>query len=729
MRNVRQTYNESWYRIAELRPTLRPTVQIVRQHSRGKIWYVLRESTSNATIRLRDEAYAFLAMLDGRHSVGDVWNQSVATQGDQSLTQGEVVQLLGQLYTANYLRCEMPADSELLFQRFTHKRTQKVKSTLSNFLFIRVPLIDPDSFFSKLANVVGWLFSWKGLFFWALVLLYSGQSILNHWDQLSSEFNTLLDPANLFFLYISTACIKLIHECGHGVACKWLGRSETAHEVRTLGVMFLVLMPMPYVDVSSCWMFRSKWKRIVVSLGGMYVELLVAAFAGMLWAHSGAGTLLHSLAYNMMVTASIGTLLFNANPLMRFDGYYAIIDWLEIPNLYTASTRYLTFLGKRIAWGVRSLAVPASSIREAILFTVYGILSLGWRVWISVGIILFVAGNYFFLGAIMAIVSLVMWVILPLFNLVKYLFSSHELTFHRLRACITSVSLVFILLIFVGGYKVDDNCRVEGTVEPVVNAVIYAGVDGYLEYCLDNIATLDSKETTIAKIDNPSIESEIRFCQEELNALEIQIRLATQEQRLIDIRLFEARKQAFLHRLAKAEKERDALQIKTSLQGVWEAERLHDYLGAWVSRGQILGKVIGPDTIRLRVVVDQDEASRLFDSQGFSASYRIAGRPDIGEKPMPSTIERIIPIGSQWLPSPALGFFGGGHQPVDHKENKGQKSLSNVFEVWLKPEPPFGHVLLAGQRVIVRFAFPEQPLAMQWWRKGYQLFAKRNIQG
>jgi putative peptide zinc metalloprotease protein len=169
--------------------------------------------------------------------------------------------------------------------------------------------------------------------------------------------------------------------------------------------------------------------------------------------------------------------------------------------------------------------------------------------------------------------------------------------------------------------------------------------------------------------------------------------------------------------------------VKTSLKGVWEAQKLNNYLGTWVSRGQILGQIIGPETIRLRVVVDQDEAARLFHKQDFSISFRVAGRPDIGSEPMPSVVERIIPIGSNWLPSAALGYSGGGHQAVDQRANDGQKTLSNVFEVWLKPELPYGQLLLAGQRVVVRFAFPEQPLSVQWLRKVRQLVSKRYMQG
>ena len=120
----RPTFSESWYRVAELSPRLRSTIQVHRQHYRGQTWYVLQDPTSNQFSRLNEAGYYFLGLLEGRRSVGEVWHACNEMLGDAAPTQGEAIQLLGQLYTANLLQAELPPDAEGLFERYRKRRTR-----------------------------------------------------------------------------------------------------------------------------------------------------------------------------------------------------------------------------------------------------------------------------------------------------------------------------------------------------------------------------------------------------------------------------------------------------------------------------------------------------------------------------------------------------------------------------------------------------------------------------
>jgi len=155
---------------------------------------------------------------------------------------------------------------------------------------------------------------------------------IDHAPGLKEQGQSVLAPDNLVLLYVGLILAKAVHEFGHAMACRRFGG-----EVHVMGIMFMVFTPMPYVDVTSAWAFRSRWQRILVGGAGMLTELFLAALATFIWANTGAGTL-HSLTYNMMFVASVSTVLFNANPLMRFDGYYILADLLDIPNLYTQPT-------------------------------------------------------------------------------------------------------------------------------------------------------------------------------------------------------------------------------------------------------------------------------------------------------------------------------------------------------------------------------------------------------
>ena len=143
------------------------------------------------------------------------------------------------------------------------------------------------------------------------------------------EFHQFFASGNWFYLAAALGITKVIHEFGHGLSCKYYGG-----ECHEMGFMLLVFTPCLYCDVSDSWMLPSKWKRMMIGAGGMYIELILASTATFLWWNSHEG-LFNQMCLNVMFVSSVSTLLFNANPLMRFDGYYILSDMLEIPNLRT----------------------------------------------------------------------------------------------------------------------------------------------------------------------------------------------------------------------------------------------------------------------------------------------------------------------------------------------------------------------------------------------------------
>ena len=162
----RPTFHESWYRVAQLRPKLTWSVRVYRQHFRGQMWHVLEDPSNNQFSRLSDEAYRFVAMLDGQRTVAEVWQICNEQLGDSAPTQVEVIQLLGQLYCTNLLHAELPPDTESLFNRYRQRMTRQVQGQLMNLLFVRIPLLDPDHFLGRWVVLVGRAFSWPGFIAW-----------------------------------------------------------------------------------------------------------------------------------------------------------------------------------------------------------------------------------------------------------------------------------------------------------------------------------------------------------------------------------------------------------------------------------------------------------------------------------------------------------------------------------------------------------------------------------
>ena len=338
----RPTFSESWYRVADLHPRLRSTVQIHRQHFRGRTWHVVQDPTSNQFFRLNESAYHFVGMLDGLRTVGEVWRVCNEELGDSAPTQNEAVQLLGQLYTSNLLLGDLPPDAQTLFERYRKRVRREIQGRLVSFLFIRIPLLDPDHFLDSFVGVFGRVFTLFGFVLWIALMATGVYFLTGRSAELFDRANKVFDPNNLLWLYASFVLVKAFHEFGHAFSCKKFGKDAgSGGEVHVMGIMLLVFMPLPYVDASSAWALRRKYRRVIVGTAGMMVELGIAALAAIIWASTAQGAPIHKIAYNVMFIASVSTLLFNANPLLRYDGYYILSDLLEIPNLAQRSKDYL----------------------------------------------------------------------------------------------------------------------------------------------------------------------------------------------------------------------------------------------------------------------------------------------------------------------------------------------------------------------------------------------------
>jgi putative peptide zinc metalloprotease protein len=229
---------------------------------------------------------------------------------------------------------------------------------------------------------------------------------LVHWDALRTASTVFVDPAQWVGVLVAWIALKLLHETFHGLASKKYGAPVTE-----AGVMFCVLAPVAYIDVTSTWRLSSRRERIIVAAAGMYAELFVAALAIVAWANTGEG-LLHRMCLVIAATASIGTLLVNLNPLMRFDGYYILSDLLDIPNLSTLGRQYVAFKLRRWLLGLDG-PPPAMPVPHSRTIKLYALGSLAWRVMLYTSLAL-VAVRLLSWGGVLIVASFAgAWLVLP----------------------------------------------------------------------------------------------------------------------------------------------------------------------------------------------------------------------------------------------------------------------------------------------------------------------------
>ena len=721
----RPTFHESWYRVAPLRPRLLSTVQVHRQHFRGQMWYVLENPSNNEFSRISEPAYRFIGMLDGRRTVADVWRICNEQFGDGAPTQGETIQLLGQLYCSNLLYAELAPDTESLFNRYRARIQREIQGVLTNLLFVRIPLIDPDHFLDRWVGLVGWLFSWLGLVLWLSIIGAGLYFVVGNLNELIHQSSDILAPDNLILLYLSIILIKICHEFGHAFACKRFGRLNGAGgQVHVMGVMFLVFIPLPFVDASSAWVFRRKWHRAIVGMAGVIVELAGAAVAAIVWANTSTGTL-HIIAYNVMFVASISTLIFNANPLLRFDGYYVLSDLLEIPNLSRRSGTYIHYLVKKYLWAVKGIQNPANSLGEGIWFVFYGIISTAYRIFICIRILLFLNNRLpkelFVLVPLFAASAVMAWVIVPVGRFVRYLVTSTELARTRGLAMASILGGLTLAVLGLGILRVPDYCRVEGIVEPVRLAIVYAESDGFIADFLASEQKVASGEKTLIEAVNPRLEAEKKSLLAELRGLEIKRRLAEMEE-VAAAQILAEQIEALQEKIARVDSELSSLRLQPALSGTWVSPDIENAKGKYLRRGEQIGVVASLDDVLIRATAGQDLAARLVEQAYEQLEIRVKGRP---EAMLTGRIEKILPAGQEVLPSQALGYAVGGSMPTLLQDPSGVKTAEQFFEIRIAPDPGSPVRLLCGQRVLARIQMPAKPVAVQWWQSLRQLFQRR----
>ena len=721
----RPTYHEAWYRIAELRPRLLSTVHVYRQHFRGRLSYVFENASNNQFSRVSEEAYRFVGLLDGHRTISDVWDVCNEEFGDAALTQPEVIQLLGQLYSMNLLYVDLPPDSEVLFERYRKKVQREVKSYLTNVLFVRIPILDPDRFLNRWVSLCGSIFTWPGFLLWLIMVTTGLYFVVAGIDELIGSASNVLNPNNLLLLYLTFAAIKILHEFGHAFACKRFGLlNGSGGEVHKMGVMFLVFFPLPYVDASSAWAFKNRWHRAIVGMAGVIVDLAIASIAAVVWASTSTGNV-HAIAYNAIFVASVSTILFNGNFLLRFDAYYVLADLIEMPNLSQRSRDYLYYVVRRYFFGVKKAWSPAHTPGERYWFVFYGLASTGFRIFISIRIMLYL--NDILPDALSIVVPVLIfsalfgWLFLPLGKFFRYLATGPELARSRIQAIVCTAVFLLALGLGLGALKVPDYSRVQGIVEPVRLVIVHAETDGFITEVLPSDVEVTPGGQPLIKSENFALATQQQALLAERKALSVRRSLALTSD-LVAAQIHGEELVALDNEILRLNERIDGLQLRPPIAGTWISSDIEFFVGSYLRRGEAVGLVADLSEMIIRATADQNVAAMLIEQAEILVEIRQRGRPEVT---LAGTLEKIYPAGQQVLPAEALGFAAGGSVQIDMADPSGTRTTEKFFEIRIRPHFDESVHWYTGQRVDVRIRLADKPLMAQLWHYSRQLFQRR----
>jgi len=703
-------FSGNWYRVANLRPRLRGHVRIHRHVYRGEIWYVVEDRVAGKYHRFNPGSYRVIGLLDGERSLQQVWERLSAAMDEHTPSQDELVNLFGQLYAADLIQCDVTPDVAELFERGGKQRRSKWLQRFANPVSLRFPLVDPDAWLGRLIAAAGPLARGPGLLLWLAVVLPAVLLAPSHWSELTGNFNErLLAVDNLVLLALLFPLLKAAHEIGHGLAAKRFGG-----EVHEMGVMLLVFFPVPYVDASSSSAFASRWPRMLVGAAGMLTELFIAALAFYLWQALEPG-FVRSLAFNVIVLASMTTLMFNANPLLRYDGYYIFADAIESPNLGQRATDYWAWLLRYHLFGQHQAEPPLSTPGERRWFLVYAPLALAYRLFVLFSIAIFIASRYFFVGVLIAAWGIVASLLIPWFRGLKRLAGDPALEpqANRVRRVLWIAGSGLALLLFV--VPLPHHSIATGVVWPSDNAVLRSGGAGFIAKLLLRPGERVRPGQTVAELVDPALDARLGEQRGRLALAQAKYDAAFGNATIGPARAALLADEVRRERAALASLEDEAakLVVRAEVAGTLLLARPDDLPGRYIKRGEVIGHVETGEPARVRLVLPQWQTAAVR-----ALEVRL---PQQAGRTFAATLVRSVPAAGRELPSPALGTAAGGDIPLDPHDAKGVQALQTLFEseLQLGADMPYRQI---GARVLVRLEHESEPLAARLWDGLRRLF-------
>jgi putative peptide zinc metalloprotease protein len=508
-----------------LRLRCRPDLVAKRHHYHGRAYWVVKEPVGLNYFRFHEEEYAILRMLDGQSSLQQIKERFQSQFAPQRITLQDLQQFVGMLHRSGLVISQSSGQGRQLRRRGDQKKKRELLGKFTNIFALRFRGIDPERILNALIPFTWWLFT--PLCFFIAVLL--GLSALTLVGLEFQTFRAKLPTFQQFFsadkwLYLGAtmAVVKILHEFGHGLSCKRFGG-----ECHEMGLMFLVFTPCLYCNVSDSWMLPNKWHRVVIGAAGMYVELILASIATWIWWYSEPG-LVNYLALSVMFICSVSTVMFNGNPLLRFDGYYILMDILEIPNLRQKSTEILKRWFQKYCLGLELQENPFLPQRNQLWFAAYTVAAVMYRWVVVFSIILFlnrVLEPYGLqaLGRLIAVSGLVGMIGMPVWQAIKFLRTPGKASKMKQKNVLGTVAVtaaVIGVICFVPlPFHVE--CAVE--IQPQNATQVFATVPGQLVRFSKRPGDAVEAGDTLAELDNIDLRLQVAKLESELEQAQVRM--------------------------------------------------------------------------------------------------------------------------------------------------------------------------------------------------------------
>jgi putative peptide zinc metalloprotease protein len=725
---------------------VRPDLTVRQQRYLGEAYWVVKEPVGLNYFRFHEEEFAILQMLDGQTSLEQIKERFEEEFAPQKITYQDLQQFIGMLHRSGLVISESAGQGRQLRKRRDEKKRKELLGKLSNIFAIRFRGVDPERFLNWSYPFIKWVFH-PAVVFCCLALAISALLlVIVQFDVFRSRlptFHEFFGSGNWLYLAITMGVVKVLHELGHGLSCKHFGGE--CHEI---GVMILVFTPCLYCNVSDSWMLPSKYRRAMIGAAGMYVEMVLASIATFLWWFSDPTTLINQLSLSVMFICSVSTLVFNGNPLLRFDGYYILMDLAEIPNLRQKSTEVLKRYMSQLCLGLEQPENPFLPESNRFLFGLYTVAAVVYR-WIVVFSICWFLNKVLepyglkVLGQLIAAAGFFGLVVQPLWQLGKFFYTPGRMHKVKRLNLLISLAVVGALLAFVLFMPLPYSLNCAFQIAPSGAAPVYVDVRGQVaEIHVENGAVVQAGDPLITlrnydlELAVVELEGELRAVGERLRGLKL--RSHVDETAGMQIQQTEEIEATIIKQLQEKKDELSRLKIVAPIAGVvlpvetkqspreegflpqWSGSPLDPKnLGATYQPSELICRVGDPEKLEAELVVDQADIDLLDQTMAGNAQPEAVLQFDAF--PGKTLTSRVVDVARDEIKSmsPTLSSRAGGDVSTQQDRRTGQlRPLSTSYSarVPLEDQGELRGLLTIGQQGSAKVYARWQSLGQRLYR-------------
>ena len=688
-------------------PDVFPLREGLRFHSRndGKGRFVVEDTQRNKYFRIGRLEQKFVQALMETQSAAQAFEQCVANR-DETLSQENAIALCKWLAVNGLAHPDGPAG--------TAQGPQPKQGLIAQAFFWRARLLNPDRLLNALVQSFGWLFSPQAMIVGVVIFLAGLAQTSGSWSEFAQSYENLFSSWRWLMMMVTWCVLKVIHEVAHGATCRRYGG-----EVTEAGIAMILFVPIAFVNVTSSWRFASRWQRLHVTLAGVAAELFVAGVALIAW-HMLDSLPLKQAAADIVLMASVSSLLFNLNPLLKFDGYFAVADASGVDNLYSYGQRYARYFGSRYILGLNANP-PQLPGKRVGWIKFYGVASALYRVFTVSGLIIGAAALLHGAGLIVAMGGVVAFVFKPLAALAKHLMelrASESLQTRRLALRFGCIALLAgsPLWLIPGQLSWTAPAIVEYD-PPTVLRNRSAGfvdqihvTDGQIVVAGQPIITLRNDELRLRLF---SLKRQLASVRQETLAA----RWRGQSQELADAL---AREAGLEEQVAELSADVDALAICAPCDGTIVSRRLALILETYLQAGEEIGVVGREDSKRLRVSISQNDARDADQWSDSPLKVVVSGRES-----WLAPLDHLETRATTEPPAPSLLASNGGPLAAIQLSDSEVTLCESRVNGFIRLSPRQSQPLRCGQRAYVKLGSTQslgtiavdyltEKLSLQW---------------